>query len=106
MLLDGVSLSLTRDKRFDRIVMAAVRADKPVTGEALTKIVGRLHDKNLLLRGEMLARTKTMMALTTAPRRGDAAAGRGRKGPGQDVTKVWRSAGDSRVRHTHRFLNG
>jgi uncharacterized protein with gpF-like domain len=24
----------------------------------------------------------------------------------QDVQKIWRSAGDSRVRHTHRVLNG
>ncbi|PLT86964.1 head morphogenesis protein, partial [Sinorhizobium medicae] len=56
----------TRDKRFDRTVMAAIRAGKPVTGEALAKIIGRLRDKNLLLRGEMLARTETMMALSSA----------------------------------------
>ncbi|RVL60366.1 MULTISPECIES: phage minor head protein [Sinorhizobium] len=96
----------TRDKRFDRTVMAAVRAGKPVTGEALTKIVGRLRDKNLLLRGEMLARTETMMALSSArdeTMRQQIEAG---KVEARDITKVWRSAGDSRVRHTHRVLNG
>lgn len=96
----------TRDKRFDRTVMAAIRAGKPVTGEALTKIVGRLRDKNLLLRGEMLARTETMMALSSTrdeAMRQQIEAG---KVQAQDVTKVWRSAGDSRVRHTHRVLNG
>nr|WP_289851531.1 phage minor head protein [Sinorhizobium meliloti] len=96
----------TRDKRFDRTVVAAVRAGKPVTGEALTKIIGRLRDKNLLLRGEMLARTETMMALSSArdeAMRQQIAPGRVQA---QDVTKVWRSAGDSRVRHTHRVLNG
>nr|WP_153316683.1 phage minor head protein [Sinorhizobium medicae] len=96
----------TRDKRFDRTVMAAIRAGKPVPGDALIKIVGRLRDKNLLLRGEMLARTETMMALSSArdeAMRQQIEAG---KVQVQDVTKVWRSAGDSRVRHTHRALNG
>ncbi|MDE3765763.1 phage minor head protein [Sinorhizobium meliloti] len=96
----------TPDKRFDRTVMAAIRAGKPVTGEALAKIIGRLRDKNLLLRGEMLARTETMIALSSArdeAMRQQIEAGKVRA---QDVTKVWRSAGDSRVRHTHRVLNG
>ncbi|MDW9852713.1 head morphogenesis protein [Sinorhizobium meliloti] len=96
----------TRDKRFDRTVMAAIRAGKPVTGEALTKIVGRLRDKNLLLRGEMLARTETMMALGSArdeAMRQQIEAG---KVQAQDVKKRWHSAGDNRVRHTHRVLNG
>jgi hypothetical protein len=96
----------TRDKRFDRTVSAAIRGGKPVTGETLTRIIGRLNDKNLLLRGEMLARTETMMALGSArdeAMRQQIEAG---KVQAQDVTKIWRSASDSRVRHTHRVLNG
>ncbi|RVJ72229.1 phage minor head protein [Sinorhizobium medicae] len=96
----------TRDKRFDRTVMAAIRAEKPVAGEALTKVIGRLRDKNLLFRGEMLARTETMMALSSArdeAMRQQIEAG---KVQAQDVTKVWHSADDSSVRHTHRVLNG
>ena len=96
----------TRDKRFDRTVSAAIRGGKPVTGETLTRIIGRLNDKNLLLRGEMLARTETMMALGSArdeAMRQQIEAG---KVQAQDVTKIWRSAGDSRVRHTHHVLNG
>ncbi|MDE3809957.1 head morphogenesis protein [Sinorhizobium meliloti] len=96
----------TRDKRFDRTVMAAIRAGKPVTGETLTRIIGRLRDKNLLLRGEMLARTETMMALGSA--RGEAMRQQIEAGKvqAQDVKKRWHSAGDNRVRHTHRVLNG
>ncbi|QFI65788.1 phage minor head protein [Sinorhizobium alkalisoli] len=96
----------TRDKRFDRTVMAAIRAGNPVSSEALTKIIGRLRDKNLLLRGEMLARTETMMALGSArdeAMRQQIEAG---KVQAQDVQKRWHSAGDNRVRHTHRVLNG
>lgn len=96
----------TRDKRFDRTVMATIRAGKPVNGEALTKVIGRLRDKNLLIRGEMLARTETMMALSSArdvAMRQQIDAGKVQE---QDVTKTWRTAGDDRVRHTHRVLNG
>jgi len=96
----------TRDKRFDRTVMAAIRAGKPVTGEALTKIIGRLRDKNLLLRGEMLARTETMMALGSARDEAMRQQIEARKVQAQDVQKRWHSAGDNRVRHTHRVLNG
>lgn len=96
----------TRDKRFDRSVSAAMRDGIPVKGEALSKIIGRLSDRNLLLRGEMLARTETMMALGSArdeSMRQQIEAG---KVAAQDVQKIWRSAGDNRVRHTHRVLNG
>ncbi len=96
----------TRDKRFDRTVSAAIRDGKPVTGEALTRIIGRLRDKNLLLRGEMLARTETMMALGSARDEATRQQIEAGKVQAQDVTPTWRSAGDSRVRHTHRVLNG
>lgn len=96
----------TRDKRFDRTVSAAIREGKPVAGEALTRIIGRLNDKNLLLRGEMLARTETMMALGSARDEAMRQQIESGKVQAQDVTKIWRSAGDSRVRHTHRVLNG
>jgi hypothetical protein len=96
----------TRDKRFDRTVMAAIKAGKPVTGETLAKIIGRLRDKNLLLRGEMLARTETMMALGSARDEAMRQQIESGKVAAQDVKKRWHSAGDSRVRHTHRVLNG
>ncbi|EJL54868.1 phage head morphogenesis protein, SPP1 gp7 [Rhizobium sp. CF122] len=97
---------VTRDKRFDRTVTAAMKAGKPITGENLQKIIGRLNDKNLLLRGEMLARTETMMALGSARDQAMRQQITSGKVEAQDVTKIWRSAGDSRVRHTHRVLNG
>jgi len=95
-----------RDKRFDRTVTASLRSGKPITAEIVNRIVGRYSDRLLELRGEMLARTETMTALGKS--RDDAirqqiAAG---KIVVEDVTKVWRSAGDSRVRHTHRIFSG
>ncbi|WP_011580562.1 MULTISPECIES: hypothetical protein [Chelativorans] len=95
-----------RDKRFDRVVTAAIKEGKPIPAETVNRIVGRYSDRLLELRGEMLARTETMTALGKS--RDDAirqqiAAG---KIMVEDVTKLWRSAGDSRVRHTHRILSG
>lgn len=95
-----------RDKRFDRAVIKALSEEKPLPRETVDRTTGRYADRLLDLRGEMLARTETMTALGKS--RDDAirqqiAAG---KIEVDDVTKVWRSAGDSRVRHTHRILNG
>jgi hypothetical protein len=96
----------TRDKRFDRTIANAIREGKPVECETLGRIVSRLNDKNLQLRGENLARTETMMALGTARDQAIRQQIEAGKVDAQDVTKVWRSAGDKRVRHTHRALNG
>lgn len=95
-----------RDKRFDRSILKAIREGKPLPREMVDRITGRYADRLLELRGEMLARTETMMALGKS--RDDAirqqiAAG---KIMAEDVTKTWRSAGDGRVRHTHSVLNG
>lgn len=95
-----------RDRRFDRLITAAIREGKPIPIETVNKIVGRYSERLLALRGEMLARTETMTALGQS--RDDAmrqaiASG---KVASDLVTKHWRSAGDGRVRHTHRVLNG
>jgi hypothetical protein len=55
-----------RDKRFDRAVLAAIRDGKPIPSDLVTRIVGRYSDRMVQLRGEMLARTETIMALGTA----------------------------------------
>lgn len=95
-----------RDKRFDRTVMAAIHEGKPIPAEMLTRIVGRYSDRLLELRGEMLARTETMTALGTARENAMRQQIDNGKVAVQDVQKIWRSAGDGRVRHTHRVLNG
>lgn len=95
-----------RDKRFDRTVLKAIRDEKPLDQEAVSRITGRYADRLLELRGEMLARTETLTALGKSREdaiRQQIASG---KIAVEDVTKVWHSAADDRVRHTHRFLNG
>jgi hypothetical protein len=95
-----------RDKRFDAIVKRAIAAGKPVAPEDVTRMVSRYSERLLALRGEMLARTETMMALGQARHEAMRQAIASGKVSADLVTKVWRSAGDIRVRHTHRALNG
>lgn len=95
-----------RDKRFDRTVMAAIREGKPIPAEMPTRMVGRYSDRLLELRGEMLARTETMTALGTARENAMRQQIDNGKVAVSDVQKIWRSASDGRVRHTHRALNG
>lgn len=96
----------TRDKRFDRAVTKAIDAGKPLDAETLNKVLMRLRDRNLKLRGETVARTETVTSVMTAKHE---AYQQGLDASGRDaslVTRKWRSAGDGRVRHTHMILNG
>lgn len=95
-----------RDKRFDAVVQRAIKAGKPVAAEDVTRVVGRYSERLLALRGEMLSRTETMMALGQSRNEAMRQAIASGKVAAGLVTKVWRSAGDNRVRHTHRALNG
>ncbi|MCM2293036.1 phage head morphogenesis protein [Allorhizobium sp. BGMRC 0089] len=95
----------TRDKRLDGAVKRAMAAGKPVSASDLDKILMRLRDRNLKLRGEMIARTETTTSVMAAKHE---AYQQGLDIAGRDaslVTRKWRSAGDSRVRHTHMILN-
>lgn len=95
-----------RDRRFDRTIEKAIRDGRALDRDAVTRIVGRYSDRLLQLRGEMLARTETLRSMGQG--RHDAVAQQIRAGKidVRDVTKIWHSVGDDRVRHSHRALNG
>lgn len=95
-----------RDKRFDRTVAAAIKAGKPIDRATVDRMVGRYSDRLLELRGEMLSRTETMAALGKSRDDAMRQAVQSGKVDAMFVTKTWRAAGDNRVRHTHRALNG
>lgn len=95
----------TRDKRLDGAVRRAIETGKPMDAQTLEKLLARLRDRNLRLRGETIARTETFMSVAaardTAYRQALAKANRDES----FVKRIWRSAGDGRVRHTHMALN-
>lgn len=96
----------TRDKRYDPTIRKAIAEGKPIPPAVAEKMVSRYAAKAIKLRGEVIARTETGTAVMTARaeavRQAMEAAGMSE----EDVTKVWRSAADRRVRHTHAILNG
>lgn len=106
--VDGMRHYLTltkRDKRFDAQVRKAIEAGKPLSADAVTKIMGRLSDGYVKLRAETVARTETGMSVNAAQHE---AFNQSLERAGRDpslVTRKWKSAGDSRVRHTHIVLN-
>lgn len=95
-----------RDKRFDRAVQKAVKDGVPIPADLRAKMVLAYRNRALRYRGEAIGRTEAMTSLHQAQDesfRQAIEAGQVRR---QDVRKVWRSAGDARVRDTHRHLNG
>jgi hypothetical protein len=95
-----------RDKRFDSVVSKAIGSDEPLGAANIDRIVSRYADRLLLQRGEMIARTEALeafnagrdLAVQQAINEGEVSA--------QNVTKIWDSAHDTRVRSTHRALSG
>jgi len=77
-----------------------------VATEDATRMVGRYSERLLAFWVDVPARTETMMALGQSRNEAMRQAIASGKVAADLVTKVWRSAGDSRVRHTHRALNG
>ena len=94
-----------RDKRFDRAVMKAIDGGK-LDAATIDRIVGRYADRLLQLRGEMLARTETLTSIHAAKHEGFRQGLDKTNYPPEAVTRVWRSAGDNKVRHTHAAMNG
>lgn len=95
-----------RDKRFDRAVMKAINDGTGLDAATIDRIVGRYSDRLLQLRGEMLARTETLTSIHAAKHEGFRQGLEKTNYPPEAVTRVWRSAGDNKVRHTHAAMNG
>lgn len=95
-----------RDRRFDRAIERAIREERPLDGETALRAITAYERRLLQLRGETIARVETMTAIQTARMEAYRQAVASGKVAEQDIIRTWRSAGDFRVRHTHRVMNG
>lgn len=95
-----------RDRRFDSIVERAIREGRAVEAGDIERISTRYSDRLLEHRGEVVARTETLQAASAA--RDEAVSQAVDEGlvREKNVTKVWRTATDSRVRDSHDGMNG
>lgn len=95
-----------RDKRFDRAVAKAQRTGEAIPADVQRKAVVAYERRLLKHRGDMIGRTETLTALRTAKHEAFRQAVESGAVNEADVERIWRSAGDSHVRHTHQVLNG
>ncbi|NLS03619.1 head morphogenesis protein [Rhizobium sp. P32RR-XVIII] len=91
----------TRDKRFDRSVTKAIREGRAVDAELVGKMVGRLSDNNLRLRGEMIGLEETRTALFSARDNAIRQQIDGGKITAQEVTKHWMHSDSEHPRMQH-----
>lgn len=101
--VDGYKL---RDKRLDGIVRRAVTAGKPIAAADVEKIVTAYQNRAIRWRSENIARTETLRAVQAGNFEAYQQAVESGKIAAQNIRKVWNSAHDKRVRHTHRELDG
>lgn len=95
-----------RDKRFDRLVLKAIREGRPMGKADVDAITGRYKDRLLALRGETIARTETLAGLNAGKEEGIRQLIDSGKVQRSAVKKVWRATGDDRTRDSHMALNG
>lgn len=95
-----------RDRRFDRIVMRAIRDEKPVSAGDAQKLVGRYRQTLLRQRGEMIARTELLGSVHAAQDEGLEQLIESGKLSRQNVKSKWDAANDSATRDSHRSMDG
>jgi hypothetical protein len=94
-----------RDKRFDNTVTRAIRDDKPLPAETIDRLITRYKDNALRYRGEMIARTEAIQSLNRSEWEATKQAVDLGAVDDSAVTRHWDSAGDSRVRWSHRSMD-
>lgn len=105
----GDAAALTRalrDKRFDKTVTKAIAAGQPIPADLRAKMVAAYRNRALRYRGETIGRTEAMTSLHQAQNEAVTQAVDKGQVKASAVRRIWRSAGDDRVRDTHRVLNG
>ena len=94
-----------RDKRLDGVVQKAIDAGTPLPADTFDKLVTRYKDNALRWRGESIGRTEAIHALNRSEWEATKQAIAMGALSENDVEREWDSAGDKRVRRSHRLLN-
>lgn len=95
-----------RNKTFDRSIVKAINSGEPIPAETIRKALNGYRSRLLDLRAITIGRTESLTALRAAQHESWRQAVEAGKVREQDITRTWRDASDSRVRHTHRIMDG
>jgi hypothetical protein len=109
LLSDNPEAALSRslrDARFDRAVMKAAKNGEAIPSDMVAKMVRSYANRALRYRAETIARKETITALHTAQEQSIQQAIAKGAVDRAAVKYVWRTAHDSRVRDSHRIMDG
>jgi hypothetical protein len=95
-----------RDKRFDRTIVKAAREGAPLPAAMQEKIITAYSRRLLQLRGEIIGRTEALTSMNAASYQAMRQVAEDGKVAASAIRRVWRSARDRRVRHSHAALDG
>lgn len=95
-----------RDRRFDATIRRAIKEERGLTSAEAAPIFRAYLNRALRFRANAIARTEAMTALHAAAEESMRQAIDAGQVSEASVTKIWRSAKDGRVRHSHRALDG
>lgn len=94
-----------RSKTFDPAVKKAIRDGKPIPAETQRKALNAYQTRMEGLRAETIGRVEAMTALQVSKRQSYLQAIADGKFTEDEITRIWRSADDFRVRLSHAVLD-
>jgi len=95
-----------REQRFDGVVRTAMQESRPVKAADIDRITSRYSDRLLQTRGNNIARTESLSALSAGREQALQQAIREGVVEQQFVTREWDDTGDGRTRDSHRAMGG
>lgn len=95
-----------RDRRYDKIVEKAIAEKRPVRLADVNKITDRYADRLLKLRGERIARTELLGAMSDAQNASLQQLVDEGKVRSDQITRTWDSSEDQDTRDSHRAMEG
>lgn len=95
-----------RNKAFDFAVKQAIKNEKPLSQNETNAIIAGYSDGLLQYRGEIIARTEVMRAVSTGRRDAWLQAVAGGEINQDHIVRVWDATGDARTRESHKFMHG
>lgn len=94
-----------RDKRFDSVVRRAIDDGRPLPASTIEKLVTAYKSGALRYRGETIARTEAIQSLNRSEWEAYQQAADMGAVRRSDIQRHWDSAGDSRVRWSHKAMD-
>lgn len=95
-----------RDRRFDGAVQRAIDTSEHIPDETVDKMVASYKNRALRFRAEGIARTETMAAMHESQQQAMEQLVSTGEVTRDQVTFVWRTAEDDRVRESHEVMDG